>query len=164
MALTQEEQKKVRRKAMQLLEYRNRTERGLAEKLREAGFSFEAVADGMDYVRSFGYLNDQRYAETYIANRMESQSRQKMLQDLTKKGIDRDTFDRAWEEITQLQEPDERGILRGVIERKYKPGTELSEKELRRLYGYLARRGFRSGDIFSVLEELGITQVREPWE
>ena len=32
----------------------------------------------------------------------------------------------------------------------------LTEKEMRRLYGYLARRGFRSGDIFSVLEEMDI--------
>lgn len=164
MALTLEEQQKVRRKAMRLLEHMNRTEKGLADKLRESGFSAEAVEDGLDYVRSFGYLNDLRYAETYLANRIESKSRQMLLQELTRKGIDRETFEEAWEEVIQIQEPDERGILKGIIEKKYEPGTELSEKELRRLYGYLARRGFRSGDIFSALEELEIRQVREPWE
>ena len=51
-------------------------------------------------------------------------------------------------------------VFREMIEKKYEPGAELDEREMRRLYGYLARRGFRSGDIFSVLEEMDITQIK----
>ena len=45
-----------------------------------------------------------------------------------------------------------------MVEKKYEPGTQFEEKEMRRLFGYLSRRGFRSGDIFSVLEEMNISQ------
>ena len=67
MAVTPEEQKNARRKAMLLLEHMDRTEKGLSDRLRQAGFSAEAVEDAMNYVRSYGYLNDDRYAENYIS-------------------------------------------------------------------------------------------------
>ena len=53
-----EEMKKARRKAMSLLEHMDRTEKGLSERLRQAGFSAEAAEDAMNYVRSYGYIDD----------------------------------------------------------------------------------------------------------
>lgn len=51
-------------------------------------------------------------------------------------------------------------ILRRTIEKRCSPVTELDEKEMRRLYGYLARRGFRPGEISSVLEEMEISFIK----
>ena len=82
MAVTPQEQKEATKKAMLLLEHMDRTEKGLSDRLRQAGFSAEAVEGAMNYVRSYGYLNDERYAENYIAFRMESKSRQKILQEI----------------------------------------------------------------------------------
>ena len=53
MAVTPEEQKNARRKAMLLLEHMDRTEKGLSDRLRQAGFSAEATEDAMNYVRSY---------------------------------------------------------------------------------------------------------------
>ncbi|MDO4274425.1 MAG: regulatory protein RecX [Eubacteriales bacterium] len=161
MAITLEEQKNARRKAMLLLEHMDRTEKGLNDRLRQAGFSPEAVADAMDYVKSYGYINDARYAQNYISYRMNSKSRQKILQELQQKGIDRQTALEAWEEAAETEEPDECAVLRAAVEKRYRPGSELDEKEMRRLHGYLARRGFQFGDIIHVLEELNITQKKE---
>ena len=91
MAVTPEEQKNARRKAMLLLEHMDRTEKGLSDRLRQAGFSAEATEDAMNYVRSYGYLNDYRYAMNYITFHMGTKSRQKILQELLGKGIDRET-------------------------------------------------------------------------
>ena len=76
MAVTPEEQKNARRKAMLLLEHMDRTEKGLSDRLRQAGFSAEATEDAMNYVRSYGYLNDYRYAMNYISFRMGTKSRE----------------------------------------------------------------------------------------
>ena len=75
----------------------DRTEKGLSDRLRQAGFSAEATEDAMEYVRSYGYLNDLRYAENYISFRMGTKSRQKILQELSGKGVDRATALAAWE-------------------------------------------------------------------
>lgn len=157
MAVTREEQKQARMKAMKLLEHMDRTEKGLTDRLAQAGFSGEAIQDAMDYVRSYGYINDARYAQHYISYRLGIKSKQRILQELNQKGIDRQTALQAWEEAAELEEPDECALIRRTVEKKYQAGSELNEKEMRRLYGYLARRGFRAGDISSVLDEMRIT-------
>ena len=147
-----EERNRARKKAMRLLEHMDRTEKGLTDKLRQAEFSPEAVEDAIAY----GYINDARYARTYISFRMETRSRQKILSELQLKGVDRQIALDAWNEMEELMEPDEREILRRTIEKKYVPDTELDEGQMRRLYGYLARRAFRYEDISHTLEEMNI--------
>ncbi len=156
MTIPSEEIRNARRKAMQLLEHMDRTEKALSDRLRQAGFSERAVADAMSYVKSYGYIDDSRYARTYLAYRMESKSRQKLIQELIQKGVDRQTAVEAWEEEAALNQPDEREILKRTIEKKYDRDTQLDEKEMRRLQGYLARRGFQFQDISGVLEEMNI--------
>ena len=67
MELLEEEHKKATRKAMQLLEHMDRTEKGLRDRLGQNGFSQTAIEAAMEYVKSYGYINDERYARTYIA-------------------------------------------------------------------------------------------------
>lgn len=157
MMVLQEEEKQARKKAMRLLEHMDRTEKGLTDKLVQSGFSAEAAADAVAYVKDYGYINDSRYALNYIIGRIHEKSRQRIFQDLLQKGIDRETAEAAWEEAEELENPDERELLRRTVEKRWTFGSRLDERELRRLYGYLSRRGFRSGDISSVLEELEIT-------
>ena len=159
MAASPEEQKDATRKAMRLLEHMDRTEKGLRDKLRQSGFSPDAVDAALAYVQSYGYIDDSRYARTYIAYRMDSKSRQKIIQELIGKGVDKETAVAAWEEEAALNSPDDRTLLFRTVEKKYAPGTELDEKEMRRLYGYLVRRGFQFSDISSVLEEMEIVTV-----
>ena len=154
--LTREEQSKARRKAMLLLQHMDRTEKGLAERLGRAGFGEEAVQDALAYVKSFGYIDDARYAENYISYRMASRSRSRILRELAEKGVDRETALTAWEAAAELIEPDERQILWNTVSAKYPPDTELDEKEMRRLQAFLVRRGFTYGDITAVLEEMNI--------
>ena len=91
-----EEYKKARRKAMLLLEHMDRTEKGLSDRLRQAGFSREAAEDAMEYVKSYGYIDDLRYAQNYISYRIHTKSRQKILMELQQKGIDKATAQEAW--------------------------------------------------------------------
>lgn len=156
-----EEYRDARRKAMRLLEHMDRTERGLRDKLRQAGFSQLAVDYALSYVESYGYIDDERYARTYIAYRMNTKSRQKIIQELISKGVDKETVAAAWEEEAALNMPDEREILYRTIEKKYCPDTELNEKEMRRLQGYLIRRGFSYSDIKSALENMNIRTITQ---
>lgn len=154
--LTREEQQAVRRKALLLLERMDRTKKGLSDRLRQAGFCAEAVEDAVDYVSSFGYVDDARYAENYIAYRIQSKSRRKIFQELFEKGVDKETAQAAWDRAAEYIKPDERKILTEAVLKKCQPGAVLDEKEMRRLQGFLLRRGFGYNDISHVLEELQI--------
>ena len=124
--------------------------------MRQAGFAPPAIDYALAYVESYGYIDDERYARTYIAYRIDTKSRQKIIQELMGKGIDRETAVKAWEEEAALNMPDEKEILYRVVEKKYPPDTELDEKAMRRLYGYLIRRGFGYSDITDILGNMNI--------
>ena len=143
-------------RAMALLKNKDYTRKGLEDKLRDGYYPDMCIDYALEYVTRFGYINDERYARTYIAYRMDSKSRQKILQELIGKGVDRDIAVAAWEAEAALNTPDEHMLLIKTVEKKIAPGSELNEREMRRLYGYLIRRGFQGSDISHVLEELEI--------
>ena len=125
-----QEQQQARRKALRLLEHMDRTESGLADRLKQAGFSEKAAEDAVSYVRELGYINDERYAFHYIMYRIHNKSRQKIFQELQQKGVARQTIQAAWEEAEELETPDEHALLVSLIEKKYPADSELDEREI----------------------------------
>ena len=53
--------KRARKRAMHLLERMDRTEAQLREKLLKAEFEPEFIEQAIAYVKSYGYLDDERY-------------------------------------------------------------------------------------------------------
>ncbi len=116
--------------------------KGLSDRLRQAGFSAEATEDAMNYVRSYGYLNDYRYAMNYISFRMGNKSRQKILQELSGKELTARLPLQPGKRQAEIEEPDELAILRTTVEKKCQPGTALDER------GCAASRDFFFEEVF----------------
>lgn len=151
--------KKAKLRAMHLLERSDRSESALWKKLLE-NYPEDVAREAMDYVKSFGYINDARYAENYIRFRYESKSRLQIFQELQNKGVAREVIAQAWEEVAKTEDMDERRLIRKLLLKKYPSGSRLDEGQMRRLQGYLARRGFSWGDISAVLAEENIEMSR----
>ena len=88
-----EESRKAKLRALKILTRMDKTEQELEDALNRAGFSPEAVREAMDYVRSFGYLNDANYARKYVECYKDRKSRQKIRFDLMRKGIGKELVD-----------------------------------------------------------------------
>lgn len=149
----EEEIRSARKKALQLLERMDRTESGLREKLAGSGFSPEAVQDALSYVKSFGYVDDERYAGNFVRMKGSMWGKNRIVNELYKRGISRDLACRAFEEACMEGEVNVEDTLLELIRRKC-PNGPSDEKEKRRLFGFLARRGFSPGEIFKALQEL----------
>ena len=63
----QDESLEAKKKAMSLLKYMDRTEWQLRDKLSLKGFSEEAIEEAIEYVKSFHYLDDYRYAVHFLS-------------------------------------------------------------------------------------------------
>ena len=148
--------RKAKQKAMRLLEQMDRSERNLSPYRSQNGFPPKAVDAAVDYVKSYGYVDDGRYARNYLAYRLQMKSRQKLFQ--YQKGVSKEIIEEAWAEVSADESPDERSLIRRQVLKKYEPGSRLDVGQMRRLYGFLARKGFRYDDIRSVLEEEDICQ------
>lgn len=147
----------VKLRAMNLLLFKDRTEKELTDRLKRDKYSQEEIDEALSYVKSFGYVNDLRYAENYISYRIESKSRSHIMLDLLHKGIEKALIEEAWDKISADMEPDEPAQIRKEIEGKYPPDSTLDIKEYRRLMGRLSRRGYQSIDIQRVLSEMNIS-------
>ena len=144
-----EELVRAKRRALYLLTDMDRTEKELYDRLKKTGYSEETVNAAMEYVKSFGYIDDVRYARKYIEIFRDRKSRRKMMYDMAAKGVDREVIENAFLEYPEYDETD---LIRRLAEKKLR-GRDLTEPGVwQKTAAYLARRGFASGDIVKVLQ------------
>lgn len=135
---------------MHLLEDMDRTESALREKLRQGMYPEEAVEGAIDYVKSFGYLNDARYAENFVRSRKSSKSRREIRALLSRKGIADEWIENAFE-ICYGKEDEQEAVLRILKKKKVDPRT-ADEAQMQKIYGFLARKGFRFDTVRQVIQ------------
>lgn len=137
--------KRAKKRAMYLLEKMDRTEEQLRKKLLEGEYPKDIVETAIDYVKSFHYVDDTRYADTYIRLHGGDKSRAKLLMELRSKGISDEIAKVSLDETQEVR--DESELIRSILLKKHYSPETATEEEKRRMYGYLARRGFQSADI-----------------
>lgn len=142
--------KRATLRAMHILERTDKTEAQLRRKLEESEYPKEAVESAIDYVTSYGYLDDRRYAEHYIEWKKQGKGKARLKMELVQKGISREIIEEVLES-TDFGET--REMIRQIILKKRKTDIPMNEKEKQRLYGFLMRKGFSSSDILAVMRE-----------
>ena len=140
---------RAKKRALHLLERMDRTEQQLREKLKASEYPEEVIEEAIAYVKSFHYIDDQRYAENYTRYSKERLSKSQIRQKLMIKGVARDTIETALEEEYDTDETEQ---IRKLLEKKHFDGSSKDEGEFRRVYNYLLRRGFRSSDILKEMK------------
>ena len=89
--------KRVKKRALALLEKMDRTEQELYRKLAESEYPEELILDAIEYVKKYHYIDDYRYACTFIRYSQEKMSRLQLKMKLTQKGVPRDVIEKALE-------------------------------------------------------------------
>ena len=70
--------KRAVKRAMYLLQAKDYTEKELTEKLQRDFYPQESVEGALAYVRHFGYLSDERFAQMYVQFKGQKKSRKQM--------------------------------------------------------------------------------------
>lgn len=142
---------RAKKRALYLLTDMDRTESQLYEKLKKTGYSEDVISKAIAYVKGYGYIDDERYAEHYLDIMKESRSRMRIRMDLEKKGISKELIDQTFEKYGDY---DERPLIRCLAVKKMKTLPLDNRKNVQKMAAFLGRRGFSSHDIFEVLDEL----------
>lgn len=144
--------KRAKLRAMHLLEKMDRTRAELKKKLEQSGYPAKAVEEALEYVESFHYIDDVRYAARYIEFQKSKKGKARLKMELLQKGISAEIVARALEEAEEQMDAKE--TIRRMIQSKRKGEGPLEEKEKQRLYGFFMRKGFSSSEILSVFREI----------
>lgn len=135
--------RRAKLRAMNLLKSREYTTHQLRTKLKEGFYPDKVIDAALEYVASYHYTDDLRYAVSFITCHENNRSRRRIEQDLQNKGVDRDTVARAWQEWeNQGGEQDEQQMIGQLLEKKHYNPLTADRKEQQRIYAFLLRKGF----------------------
>ncbi|HCM91994.1 MAG: regulatory protein RecX [Lachnospiraceae bacterium] len=144
--------REARLKAMRLLTARDYTERGLRDKLAHAGFEQEAVDQALEYVKSFGYVDDLRYAVNYARCSVGVRSRRETERKLLEKGVSSDFIALAlMEEYADDDAEDE--LIRHLIHKKCRDLSSLDHTARQKMLAYMFNKGFKTDRVNRILDE-----------
>lgn len=141
--------RRAKQRAMHLLTAADHSEMELRRKLQRGEYTERAVEEAIAYVKSFHYLDDERYAKQYQASASGKKSRRQILMELQGKGISREIIANC----SEWEDGDETALIRSLLEKKCREPDQADDREKRRLYAFLARKGFRSEEISRVFRE-----------
>ena len=141
--------RRARMKALSLLERRDYSSQELLERLKREGFSKDVVEDAVAYVKSYHYIDDERYIENYISYRASGKSRQLVYQTLVSKGLDSEKIQRLMDDSGM----DDEENIRRIYSRKFSDITELTPERKQKILNYFLRKGFKYNDITNVIKD-----------
>ena len=144
-----DEVRRAKLRALHLLTAMDRTEAQLREKL-QASYCEEAVETAIEYVKSFGYINDERYVRVYIESKSRTKSRKQIEQELIyKKGISKEAVQRGFEEaqITDISE-----VIRKYMDKKKINPQTCDYEQKQKFFAYMLRKGFQIEDMKRVFD------------
>lgn len=141
--------KRAKKRAMLLLEKRPYTEKGLRDKLANGDYPEECIDAAIDYVKSYGYLNDLQYAVDHISYHLEDRPKRRLEADLLKKGVDKaviaEAFAKCGEEAPRGKSghanPEYAMIEKELRKKRFDPETADYETRMKVLAS-LVRKGY----------------------
>lgn len=129
--------------ALYYLTFRDRSRKELCDKLMEKGYNEEEIEDAIGKLMSYGYIDDERYAKSYICSQMRAKGRRRIAMELSGKGVDAGMTRELFAELA----PDEGETIYDLLEKRYGNLDFDDKSQMRRMYSFFARRGFRYEDI-----------------
>ena len=117
------------------LSTRAHTTRTATDKLREKGFSADAIDYAIAKMKYYGYIDDEAYCEDYIAETHASRSNRRIRQDLREKGIPDAVI------AAHLADNDEHDACYLSLSRRAR-GKEMTPEFVAKLKRYLLQQGY----------------------
>ena len=141
--------KRAKLRAMNLLKSRTYTTAQLRIKLQQGGYPETVIGEALEYVASFHYTDDLRYAVDFITDNEHRKSRFRIEQDLRGKGIPAEVIEQAWQKWqANGGTQDEDAMIEALLRKKNYDPERTDIKEQQKVYAFLMRKGF-SGEKIS---------------
>lgn len=146
-------QKRAKLRCMNLLKSRDYTEHQLRTKLAQGLYPDEIIDEAIAYMASFGYIDDIRYAKSYIGCSQSAKSRKQIEMALFLKGISKETVASAYAQCAQEEQlTDEEEVIKKLLTKKHYNSQSATYEESRKMIGFLYRKGFSLDKIYKAVE------------
>lgn len=142
--------KRIKLRAMYLLNQMDRTEEQLRTKLKKDLYTDDLIAVAMAYVKSFGYIGDYNYAKRFVETKSNSKSKAEIKMLLLQKGISKGIIEETLE--AYYSDATEDAAIRRILEKKNFSAENATDLEKKKMMEYLMRKGFHYDEIRQVIQ------------
>ena len=145
---------RAQKRVLHLLERSPKSEKQIRDKLIEGEYQPAVIDQAVAYAKSFGYIDDKKFAADYVRINCGKKSRARLTADLSQKGVDREIIQLAIEEEYQV---DEISIIRDLLKKRGYFDVDASDYEAARKnreknFRFLSSRGYSSSSIIKAME------------
>lgn len=152
--------KRAKLRCLNLLKQKAYTEYQLRKKLSEGGYPDSISDEAISYVKSFGYIDDKKYAKDYIDSQCSSKSRKEMYLKLSQRGISREALDAvfndtygSYKDARDYEMQGETEVINKLLIKRGFTGRE-SYEEKQKFLAYFYRRGFDMDSVFKAMDSI----------
>ncbi|GLC32112.1 recombination regulator RecX [Clostridium omnivorum] len=139
--------------AMRVIEKSYKTEKEMYDKLINKGYDESVVKKTIEFLKSYSFVDDLKYTELYIKEKIRSQGNNKIKYSLLKKGIDEKLVK---EKLSQVDSDIEYSVAETLAIKKYeliKKTEKDCRKQYKKLGDYLIRNGYDSEIVSSIVKK-----------
>lgn len=137
----------IKNKIISLLARREYSRAELYQRLKSQSQSIELLNQVLDSMAQNGYQSDQRFAESFIRQRISQYwGPKRIVFELSQKGISKTMIDQMLDEM----EPDWSELAQVLANKRFDPSQKLTPKEQAKQVRYLLNHGFSYDDIKNV--------------
>jgi len=135
-------------RSLDLLARRPRSEWEMRDYLKRKDYEEPVIQVIIDKLTQRDYINDKKFAESWIQNRrlLKNTSKRKLWQELKQKRVSDETIN----QVLEADETDELAVLKELIAKKR---TQTRYQDTTKLMQYLIRQGFMYQDVKASLQD-----------
>lgn len=145
---------KCKNDALHSIERAYKTQKQIVEKLLAKGYEKSTIDKVILFLKEYNFLDDSKFAEMYVKEKLASQGRNKIKYSLIQKGLDESIIK---EKLQNIDKEKEENSLEKIGMSKYEQLIKREEdtrKIYKKLGDYLMRRGYSWEDIKSFLNRV----------
>ncbi|WML35923.1 recombination regulator RecX [Clostridium sp. OS1-26] len=155
---------KCKSTSLKMIEKSYKTERQITDKLIEKGYDEKVVKRTKEFLKQYDFINDNKYAQMYIKDKMNSQGRNKIKYALINKGISEEIIN---EKLCYIDKESEESSALKLAEKKYNLLIK-SEQDIRNIHKklreYLIRKGYNLDIVQGVLNQVVKQDIDDIYE
>lgn len=137
-------------RALYILARGDKTEGEIRQKLKNNQYEEEVISKIVEFLNEYGYLNDENYARAFVSEKIKYKSIMQIRSALMLKGLSVSLIDEMIKECSL----DQTETIKSLLYKKYRNSIENGETIDKKAFGYLARKGFKSGEIITAIKEV----------
>ncbi|BEP29851.1 regulatory protein RecX [Helicovermis profundi] len=140
--------------ALNVLSYRDRTEKEIRDKMTTKEYEKSVIDEVLLKLKKLNLINDVEFTEKYVEFRIERYGKNRLKQELFRKGISKEIIENV---LSYVGEDEEFLAAKEIAIKKFNQYGDIPfEKKYNRLMGLLSRKGYSYSTVKRVFEELGI--------